>query len=64
MSDDVDPKALLSDLEQLSKAGRDCYLKLLPAQDVVELLKEALDQRDEARNAIVTEGNYIRHSYW
>jgi hypothetical protein len=40
---------LLSDLERLSEAGRDRFLKLLPVEDVIEAFKAALRKGDETR---------------
>lgn len=61
MSADTDPRALLKDLEKLSEAGRDRFLKLLPREDVIETFKAALRERDEAQKLGELTGNYHRH---
>ena len=50
MNGDPGPQALLKDLHQLSEAGRDRFLKLLPREDIIEAFKAALLEWDVDQN--------------
>jgi hypothetical protein len=51
MSDEADPKALLRDLQQMSEAGRDRFFQLLPREEIIEIVKASLRERDEDRSS-------------
>ncbi|KAF2024168.1 hypothetical protein EK21DRAFT_79303 [Setomelanomma holmii] len=46
MLDGADPQEPLEDLQRLSEAGRERYLKMLPPEDIAGALKAALRERD------------------
>jgi hypothetical protein len=47
MSANTEIQTLLQDVEELSEATRNCILKRLPPEDVLELLKASLRRIDQ-----------------